>query len=46
MLLLIVFSHDFIGQFSTTLREMNDSRQQGMTWEVGLVTNAFVSRSD
>ncbi|CAB4010756.1 copine-8-like isoform X1 [Paramuricea clavata] len=28
------FAHDFIGQFSTTLREMNDSRQQGITWEV------------
>ena len=32
------FRHDFIGQFSTTLREMNDNRQQGMTWEVCMVT--------
>lgn len=26
--------HDFIGQFSTTLREMNDNRDKSFTWEV------------
>ncbi len=34
-----VFRHDFIGQFSTTLREMNDNRQQGITWEVSHLTS-------